>query len=167
MMGRKLALTLDINVSQPQGSFVALLIASAILISSATQAKAQLRTGKNPLYINDVSTSRGYQGLTWGTTGTSLLISLLLFAELNMERFTPYGQRISRHWKPSGVSWLGRREPELRRQQREQRMTIPAVEGNGRGGVGMFRGAVDRPMQGMGSGSEAWGDPVMELPRYA
>ncbi len=36
------------------------------------------------------------------------LASVLLFAEWNMERFTPPLSKIDRRWKPDGMSWFAR-----------------------------------------------------------
>jgi hypothetical protein len=130
-----------VHFSIAGGSFVALMIASAILTSEANWAMGVLKQPGNAEYIGALTSSRGYQGLTWGCTASSFLSSILLFAEWRMQRFTPFGQTISRHWKPAAVSWLGRRPAELREQQR--RMVPVAVDENS-GGSGSGDEGVER-----------------------
>jgi hypothetical protein len=104
-----------------QSTSISLLIASALLTSTFSSAKTQiLHDPNNSPYVTAVSTSHGFQGLTWGATCTAYLAAVLLFAEFSMERFTSYGERTIRHWKPRGTSWLAKRSPQLRRQQRER-----------------------------------------------
>lgn len=51
-------------------------------------------------------------GLEWSTAGAMFIAAILLAAEWNMERFTPLMSTVDRRWKPSDMSWFGRKKPD-------------------------------------------------------
>lgn len=95
-----------LNTCISVSSFLALLIASASSTAIARSSISRLSTTASEPYVLYARTSRDFLALTWSATSVMLLATVLLAMEWTMERFTPTGETISRHWKPAGMSWF-------------------------------------------------------------